>query len=241
MERVRTILTHGYPYPHEHSRHFMIRKTIKPHYSHFSRWYVAWIFLAALWHLPSFQSMGLDLRMNLSLFLAVYISSLIIFHVTFLGLWYLDLVSRMAEKKPEMLTIIKNCAVVSIACCVFYNHCGNRTLSRDKSIDHRTAFSLWIKQNEYNTLISKLWRMHKFKDHICSPWFAPVGFASDYPLLSKWAIYGELPMDPNAPTSFHLSTLCGIHSLVFTWPIMSWSGQLGMPTVCTHPSGRISF
>ncbi|XP_037435907.1 uncharacterized protein LOC119302947 isoform X3 [Triticum dicoccoides] len=192
MERVRTILTHGYPYPHEHSRHFMIRKTIKPHYSHFSRWYVAWIFLAALWHLPSFQSMGLDLRMNLSLFLAVYISSLIIFHVIFLGLWYLDLVSRMAEKKPEMLTIIKNCAVVSIACYVFYDHCGNRTLSRDKSIDHRTAFSLWIKQNEYNTLISKLWSMHKFKDHICSPWFAPVGSASDYPLLSKWAIYGEL-------------------------------------------------
>lgn len=24
MERVRTILTHRYPYPHEHSRHFMI-------------------------------------------------------------------------------------------------------------------------------------------------------------------------------------------------------------------------
>ncbi|KAM0868218.1 hypothetical protein ACQ4PT_041474 [Festuca glaucescens] len=246
MERVRTILTHRYPYPHEHSRHFMIavivgwlfllssdnlqnlimkldknfkwwsmyacligffyffsspfiRKTIKPSYSNFSRWYIAWIFLAALYHLPSFQSMGLDMRMNLSLFLTIYISSLIfliVFHVIFLGLWYLGLVSRMAEKKPEMLTIIQNCAVISIACCVFYSHCGNRTLSRDKSVDRRTAswvaFSLWRKQNDDNTLISRLLRMHKFKDQICSSWFAPVGSASDYPLLSKWAIYGEL-------------------------------------------------
>lgn len=76
--------------------------------------YIAWIFLAALYHLPSFQSMGLDLRMNLSLFLTIYISSLLflmVFHVIFLGLWYLGLVSRMAEKKPEMLTILQNCAV----------------------------------------------------------------------------------------------------------------------------------
>jgi hypothetical protein len=86
--------------------------------------------------------------------------------------------------------------VISIACCVFYSHCGNRTLSRDKSIDRRTAswvaFSLWRKQNDDNTLISRLLRMHKFKDQICSSWFAPVGSASDYPLLSKWAIYGEV-------------------------------------------------
>lgn len=93
MERVRTILTHTYPYPHEHSRHAMtavmvgclffissdnmhtliqkldknfkwwsmyfcligffyffsspfVRKTIKPSYSNFSRWYAS-LFIAA--------------------------------------------------------------------------------------------------------------------------------------------------------------------------------------------------
>jgi hypothetical protein len=30
------------------------------------------------------------------------------------------------------------------------------------------------------------------KDQICSSWFAPVGSASDYPLLAKWVIYGEV-------------------------------------------------
>ena len=82
-----------------------------------------------------------------------------------------------------------------IACCVVYSQCGNRTVSSDKSIDRRTAswivFSLWTKHDD-NTLIPRLLRMHKFKLQICSSWFAPVGSASDYPLLSKWAIYGEV-------------------------------------------------
>ncbi|KAF6140471.1 hypothetical protein GIB67_010301 [Kingdonia uniflora] len=34
--------------------------------------------------------------------------------------------------------------------------------------------------------------MNELKDKVCSSWFAPVGSASDYPLLSKWVIYGEL-------------------------------------------------
>ncbi|KAI4984603.1 hypothetical protein ZWY2020_017233 [Hordeum vulgare] len=61
-----------------------LRKTIKPNYSSFSRWYVDWVYI--------------------------------------LGLSYLGLVSLTAEKKPEMLTIIQNCAVISIACCVFCSH-----------------------------------------------------------------------------------------------------------------------
>jgi hypothetical protein len=195
--------------------------------------------------------MGLDLRMNLSLFLTIYISSLLflmVFHVIFLGLWYLGLVSRMAEKKPEMLAILQNCAVsilmtmrhmstfsynlyffscayliwgfyvilqvISIACCVFYSHCGNRTVSRDKSIDRRTAswiaFSLWTKHDD-NTLILRLLRMHKFKEQICSSWFAPVGSASDYPLLSKWAIYGEVSI---LYLLFVFSTLCLLPKLL---------------------------
>ena len=161
MERVRTILTHTYPYPHEHSRHAIIAvflgclffissdnmhtliekfslkwwsmyacllgffyffsspfigKTIRPNYSNFSRWYIAWILVAALYHLPNFQSMGLDLRMNLSLFLTIYISSivfLVVFHIIFLALWYVGLVSRVAGRRPEILTILQNCTVSS--------------------------------------------------------------------------------------------------------------------------------
>ncbi|KAJ9186698.1 hypothetical protein P3X46_002243 [Hevea brasiliensis] len=243
MERVRTIFTHTYPYPHEHSRHAIIAvvvgclffissdnmhtlvekldknvkwwsmyacllgffyffsspflgKTIKPSYSNFSRWYIAWILVAALYHLPSFQSMGVDLRMNLSLFLTIYVSSilfLLVFHIVFLGLWYVGLVSRVAGKRPEILTILQNCAVLSIACCVFYSHCGNRAILRDRPLARRNSgwFSLW-KKEERNTWLASLVRMNELKDRFCSSWFAPVGSASDYPLLSKWVIYGEL-------------------------------------------------
>ncbi|KAL3514532.1 hypothetical protein ACH5RR_027249 [Cinchona calisaya] len=172
-----------------------IGKTFKPSYSNFSRWYIAWILVAALYHLPSFQSMGVDLRMNLSLFLTIYVSSilfLLVFHIIFLGLWYVGLVARVAGKRPEILAIFQNCAVLSIACCVFYSHCGNNTLLTKKSFERRSSgwFMLWNKQ-ERNTWLAKFLKMNEFKNEICSSWFAPVGSASDYPLLSKWVIYGE--------------------------------------------------
>lgn len=75
--------------------------------------------MAALYHLPSFQSMGVDLRMNLSLFLTIYVSSiifLIVFHILFLGLWYIGLVSRVAGRRPELWTIIQNCASLRQPC-----------------------------------------------------------------------------------------------------------------------------
>ncbi|KAM3337925.1 hypothetical protein P3S68_032250 [Capsicum galapagoense] len=241
METVRTIF-HSYPYPHEHSRHFVIAvvvgclffissdnvhsliqkfdikwwsmyacllgffyffsspfigKTIKPSYSNFSRWYIAWILVAAIYHLPSFQSMGVDLRMNLSLFLTLYVSSilfLLVFHVIFLGLWYLGLVARLAGgKRPNIMKIFQNCAVISIACCVFYSHCGNLAIVREKRFDWRNSIwlSLWNK-GEGNTWLAKFIRMTEFKDQVCKSWFAPVGSARDYPFLSKWVIYGEL-------------------------------------------------
>ncbi|XP_026445875.1 uncharacterized protein LOC113346627 [Papaver somniferum] len=265
MESVRTILTHKYPYPHEHSRHAMvavvvgclffisfdnmhtliqkldnnikwwsmyacllgffyffsspfIRKTIKPSYSNFSRWYIAWILIAALYHLPSFQSMGVDMRMNLSLFLTIYISSvcfLLVFHIIFLGLWYIGVVARVAGQRPEALTIMQNCTVLSIACCVFYNHCGNRAILKEKVFDRRHSgwLSFWNKE-ERNTLLASLLHMNEWKDQICSSWFAPVGSASDYPLLSKWVIYGELsggPSDEISPIYSLWATIIGLY------------------------------
>ncbi|KAG9450957.1 hypothetical protein H6P81_010922 [Aristolochia fimbriata] len=204
-----------------------IRKTIKPSYSNFSRWYVAWIVIAAVYHLPSFQSMGVDMRMNLSLFLTIYFSSvlfLLVFHIIFLGLWYIGLVARVAGKRPEVLTILQNCAVLSIACCVFYSHCGNRAFLREKPLDRRNSarfsfsFSFWNKE-EKHAWLSKLLHIHEWKDQICSSWFAPVGSASDYPFLSKWVIYGELvcsgscsgPSDEISPIYSLWATFIGLY------------------------------
>lgn len=79
--------------------------------------YVGWLLIAAVYHLPSFQSMGVDIRMNLSLFLTLFLASvlvLVLFHIGFLGLWYFGLAARLAGKRPEILTIIQNSAVINV-------------------------------------------------------------------------------------------------------------------------------
>uniref|UniRef100_A0ACD5U914 Uncharacterized protein n=2 Tax=Avena sativa TaxID=4498 RepID=A0ACD5U914_AVESA len=271
MERVRTILTHTYPYPHEHSRHIMtaviigclffissnnmhtlihkldsnikwwsmyvcligffyffsspfLGRTIQPSYSNFNRWYVAWICFASLYHLPSFQSMGVDMRMNLSLFLTIYFSSvlfIIAFHIIFIGLWYVGLVARMAGTRPGIWTIVQNCTVISIACCVFYSHCGNLAVHKSESFGKSSDPSLlaFLKSENGTAWISNFLFMNELKDQICTSWFAPVGSASDYPLLSKWVIYGELvcsgscagPSDEISPLYSLWATFIGLY------------------------------
>ncbi|KAG0471523.1 hypothetical protein HPP92_016069 [Vanilla planifolia] len=251
MERMRTILTHTYPYPHEHSRHALtavivgclffissdniqtliqkldknikwwsmyiclfgffyffsspfVRKTIKPSYSNFSRWYIAWIFIAAIYHLPSFQSMGVDLRMNLSLFLTIYLSSvlfLIVFHIIFLGLWYIGLVSRVAGKRPEILTIIQNCASLWKSCY------SEREFDRSKEP--------WL---------------------VCSSWFAPVGSANDYPFFSKWVIYGELACNGSCAGSSHeISPVYSLWATFIGLYIANYVVERSTGWALTHP------
>lgn len=79
-----------------------------------------------------------------------------------------------------------------MACCVFYSHCGNHALN-ERSFGRKDSgfFSLWNK-GERNALLAKFLKMYEFKDEVCKSWFAPVGSARDYPLLSKWVIYGEV-------------------------------------------------
>ncbi|KAJ4801307.1 Calcineurin-like metallo-phosphoesterase superfamily [Rhynchospora pubera] len=278
ISRVRTILTHKYPYPHEHSRHIMIAvimvcflfissdnmhtliqkldnnikwwsmyvcligffyffsspfigKTIKPSYSNFSRWYVGWIFVASLYHLPSFQSMGVDMRMNLSLFITIYISSVLFltaFHIVFLGLWYLGLVARVAGKKPEIFTILQNCTVISIACCAFYSRCGNRALHREQQQPIHAHNNTWL---------SNFLRIHELKDQMCSSWLAPVGSASDYPLLSKWVIYGEIVCNGQCGgTSSEISPLYSLWATFIGLYIANYVVERSTGWALTHPS-----
>lgn len=74
--------------------------------------------------------------------------------------------------------------VLSIACCIFYSHCGNRAILRQTPLERRRSSN--------STWLTKLVQIDELKDQVCSSWFAPVGSASDYPLLSKWVIYGEV-------------------------------------------------
>lgn len=215
-------------------------KTIKPSYSNFSKWYVAWILVAALYHLPSFQSMGVDLRMNLSLFMTIYVTSilfLLVFHLIFFGLWYVGLVARVAGQRPALLTILQNCAVISVACCVFYSHCGNRAILKDRTLERKNSiwFTLW-KKEERNIWLANFLRMNELKDQMCSCWFAPVGSASDYPLLSKWVIYGELAgSGSSAESSDEISPIYSLWATFIGLYIANYMVERSTGWALTHP------
>ncbi|KAG6549218.1 hypothetical protein Mapa_009204 [Marchantia paleacea] len=174
-------------------------RTIQPSYSNFSRWYVAWLLIAAVYHLPSFHTMGVDIRMNLSLFLTLFLASvlaLLAFHITFLGLWYIGVAARLAGKRPEILTILQNSTVLSIACCVFYSHCGNTAAlkAKAKSMGRQWSSSLLFEDaRSWNLTSWGGWpQMQEVKEQVCNNWLGPVGSARDYPVFSKWVLYGEM-------------------------------------------------
>lgn len=108
-----------------------------------------------------------------------------------------------------MLMSVLLVQVLSIACCVFYSHCGNRAILRERPFVRKNSnwFSLF-KKEERNTWLAKFVRMNELKDQVCSSWFAPVGSASDYPLLSKWVIYGEVLLE---------STIISVDLSLFFW------------------------
>ncbi|XP_050267239.1 uncharacterized protein LOC126711738 [Quercus robur] len=90
--------------------------------------------------------------MNLSLFLTIFIFSivcLLVFHYIFILVEYIF--SCHNRKWPDIWTILKFSAVVSIACCVFLSHCRERPLEP-----------------------------RNLKDKVCSSWLAPVKFEGYY-------------------------------------------------------------
>ncbi|KAF8040168.1 hypothetical protein BT93_B2407 [Corymbia citriodora subsp. variegata] len=170
--------------------------TIEPNYANFYKWYIAGILGAALFHFPSFEPIIEDLRMYFFLFMTIFVFSILfftIFHIIYLVLrWCIGFVSPAAGTILKLGTTIQTCAVLSIACCVFYSHCGNRAILKPRLFEGECSdgFSVW-KKGEISTLISKLVWMNEFVDEICSCWFAPVGSAHDYPFWTKWLMFGQ--------------------------------------------------
>ncbi|GFS46556.1 calcineurin-like metallo-phosphoesterase superfamily protein [Actinidia rufa] len=78
---------------------------------------------------------------------------------------------------------------------------NDMVLVRNCLNEHILDGFLFGRKKSKNTWLAKFLRMNEFKDEICSSWFAPVGSASDYPLLSKWVIYGELACNGSCPGS----------------------------------------
>ncbi|KAL9446148.1 hypothetical protein AB3S75_013920 [Citrus x aurantiifolia] len=76
--------------------------------------------------------------------------------------------------------------------------------------------------------------MNELKDQVCSSWFAPVGSASDYPLLSKWVIYGELGND-NGGSSDEISPIYSLWATFIGLYIANYVVERSTGWALTHP------
>ncbi|CAM6089158.1 unnamed protein product [Calypogeia fissa] len=219
-------------------------RTIQPSYSNFSRWYVAWLLIAAVYHLPSFHTMGVDIRMNLSLFLTLFLASvlaLLAFHFIFLGLWYIGLAARLAGRRPELPIILQNSTVLSIACCVFYSHCGNTAALKAKarSLGRTWSSSLLFEDAiAWNlTTLNFGWpQMHQAKEQVCNNWLGPVGSARDYPVFSKWVLYGEMVCNENCvESSDNISPVYSLWATFIGLYVANYVVERSTGWALTHP------
>ncbi|XAR64067.1 hypothetical protein NMG60_11024271 [Bertholletia excelsa] len=78
--------------------------------------------------------------------------------------------------------------------------------------------------------------MNELKDEICLSWFAPVGSARDYPLLSKWVIYGELACNGScAGTSDEISPVYSLWATFIGLYIANYIVKRSTGWALTHP------
>ncbi|KAG7941536.1 hypothetical protein I3843_16G050000 [Carya illinoinensis] len=126
---------------------YFFRQTLiaEPSYSNFNKWYFSWLFVAAVYHYPSTHWMVAFMRMNLSLFLTTFASSilcLLVFHSIFDGFCYI-LSRTEIQKWPDIRIILQLSAVVSIACCFFLSECRDERPLEPRNLKDQVC-SYWL-------------------------------------------------------------------------------------------------
>ncbi|KAK9862826.1 hypothetical protein WJX84_007158 [Apatococcus fuscideae] len=141
----------------------------------YSSVYILWLCGAVFLHLPSFESLGIDFKADVSVFLAVFLlslSSLAALH----GLHSLAAMSKLitprlllpdAKHRQMVSVILLNSLSLAVACSTYYSYCGNAAGQKGLSSSANDA-----------------------KAAICGKWLHPVRSQS-HPSFQKWMIYGE--------------------------------------------------
>ncbi|KAM0061505.1 hypothetical protein Hdeb2414_s0004g00136911 [Helianthus debilis subsp. tardiflorus] len=77
--------------------------------------------------------------------------------------------------------------------------------------------------------------MYELKDEICKSWFAPVGSAGDYPLLSKRVIYGEFSCSGPCESSDEISPIYSLWATFIGLYMANYVVERSTGWALTHP------
>lgn len=136
--------------------------------------YLFWLGSAVFIHLPSFQSMGIDVKADISMLLTIFLLSLLILAglhtlhavAVFFKLMSAALYSPGVGRRSMYTLVVLNSLTLAIACSTYYSFCGNAGL----------------KQKDGSA--------GEFRAAICNKWLHPVAIR-DHPIFASWVLYGE--------------------------------------------------
>ncbi|KAH7619432.1 hypothetical protein NADE_006274 [Nannochloris sp. 'desiccata'] len=147
--------------------------------------YAVWLCAAVFYHSPSFASLGLDIKADVSMLIAVFLGSLLILSIinALYGLAVLfrilspRLLHQNSGPRDAFTTVILNSVNLAIACSLYYSLCGNAPSDDEFAIAGGTA--------SHNSTHGDVVR-----NSVCEKWLHPLS-AVQHPLFSAWVIYGE--------------------------------------------------
>lgn len=141
--------------------------------------YIAWLLSAVFYHMPSLDSMGIDIKADISLLLTTFLLSLCV-----LGLvqaaYGLAVLFKLAD--PWLLSatdgaraawpvVVLHSMTLAVACSTYYSFCGNAATAADGSGGGGSSGAY-------------------VKELVCGRWLPPVT-TTEHPAFSSWVLYGE--------------------------------------------------
>lgn len=138
--------------------------------------YICWLCGTVFLHLPSLESMGFDVKADVSVLLTTFLMSMVVLgllHAVHSAAVMCQLLSPalynpIAGKHGMTSICLLNSFNLAIACSTYYGFCGNAGTHGEGGAGPGGTF----------------------KAAICQRWLHPIGM-SEHPMFARWAIYGE--------------------------------------------------
>lgn len=177
--------------------------------------YIAWLCSAVFYHLPSLDTLGIDLRADLSILLTTFLLSLAVLgaaaaaHAAALALAWV----RPWLAHPSAASVITlHAANLALACSTYHNFCETEAGGGAESASGTGPRAALLHLFRPTGVQRSPWRKA-----VCERWLAPVPVAA-FPAFSSWVIYSDEAREgaPAAATGLVLDREGGTISPIFS-------------------------
>ena len=156
----------------------LIRRRLGSASSGYINWgtvYAVWLCSAVFYHLPSFESLGFDIKADVSILLTIFLLSCgllgILATLFSTTMSFRSISTKLLYIPPSsrelFSVVVLNAMNLAMACSTYYSFCGNSPVSKNLGYDRDSAREIECK------------------------WLLKPLPANKHPIYSPWMIYGE--------------------------------------------------